>query len=389
MTYLETSLKKYYQRKGNKLLFINGMSLNKMALQMWELLDYSQIDASVLSKVIHGTRTFNTTQLDTFCDILKISVHERELLHYSLYLDSRGPGRSNIDIMISSGADIIDTSAKFLTEANNLLLSGKHAELNTLTSILSAQLLQFMPISFKSNHKRELGDMLAKSLYLQGRALGSIGTSETIIADTSKITQIITNLPIIEENSPYLGYVNVLLSNAHYVAGNYLNNKRVTNDHYKISIDYANRAICLLPEDNPETLFAYRTLLASAINSNNQPLFVTLSEMLEKKLSSISQRYYLNGLHLYSTIAKGKAYFKIGDPIKTEEIAEKHFNRNLVRTHIYEVSDVRNQLEIFKLLKIKDKHYLQNRVYRALDIADEEHYIRHVININKLIQEIY
>ncbi len=63
-----SSLKKYYSRQKNKIIFSNKMSLNKLALAMWERLNYQGIDASVLSRVINGQRLFTLKQLEVFSE---------------------------------------------------------------------------------------------------------------------------------------------------------------------------------------------------------------------------------------------------------------------------------------------------------------------------------
>lgn len=73
-------LKKYYKRSSNRVVFSNGMSLNRLAHEMWEDLGYNSIDPSVLSKVINGQRSFTKAQVKSFCKILKILQQEEDLL---------------------------------------------------------------------------------------------------------------------------------------------------------------------------------------------------------------------------------------------------------------------------------------------------------------------
>lgn len=82
-----SSLKKYYSRQKNKIIFRNKMSLNKLALKMWERLNYQGIDTSVLSRVINGQRLFTFKQLEVFCEILRITSQEYRQLKESLLLD--------------------------------------------------------------------------------------------------------------------------------------------------------------------------------------------------------------------------------------------------------------------------------------------------------------
>jgi len=78
--FLTIRLSKYYKKVGNRLLFNNGMSLNKLALEMWERMGETDIDSSVVSRVLRGERIFSFRQLAVFCEVLDIHQSERNLL---------------------------------------------------------------------------------------------------------------------------------------------------------------------------------------------------------------------------------------------------------------------------------------------------------------------
>lgn len=90
---LAGKIKRYYFKKGNRLIFTNGMTLNKLAIEMWENLNESGIDSSVISRVIKGDRLFSFRQLGVFCTLLKIRQRERNALFECL----------NRDILINKG----------------------------------------------------------------------------------------------------------------------------------------------------------------------------------------------------------------------------------------------------------------------------------------------
>ncbi|MBI2641708.1 helix-turn-helix transcriptional regulator [Candidatus Roizmanbacteria bacterium] len=73
MRYLAEELQKFYRKSGNKLLFTNGMSLNQLALEMWEYLGEEGMDSSLLSKIINGKRLLTRNQLDAFCKVLHLN----------------------------------------------------------------------------------------------------------------------------------------------------------------------------------------------------------------------------------------------------------------------------------------------------------------------------
>lgn len=81
---LKVTLKKYYHKEGNRIVFQNGMSLNQLAMAMWEGLGFKSVDPSVVSRVINGKRLFTPAQLRIFCQILDIPQDKRNLLFSAL-----------------------------------------------------------------------------------------------------------------------------------------------------------------------------------------------------------------------------------------------------------------------------------------------------------------
>ncbi len=63
------------------------MTLNKLAWEMWEKLGFSEVDPSVLSRVLQGERLFTYRQLKAFSKILFLSEHERKLMYEAYYED--------------------------------------------------------------------------------------------------------------------------------------------------------------------------------------------------------------------------------------------------------------------------------------------------------------
>lgn len=75
-------LQRYYKKRGNKLVFTNGSTLNQLALQMAEDLSFSGVDASVVSRVINGQKLFTQKQLASFCRVLELGIIDQiELQH--------------------------------------------------------------------------------------------------------------------------------------------------------------------------------------------------------------------------------------------------------------------------------------------------------------------
>lgn len=87
MTHLASSLRQHYIKKDRYIIFTGGISLQEMALHMWQELGFKKVDVSVLSRVLSGEREFTPQQLFMFCKILNLPTEEVEHLFHSLTLD--------------------------------------------------------------------------------------------------------------------------------------------------------------------------------------------------------------------------------------------------------------------------------------------------------------
>ncbi|MEK7458630.1 MAG: hypothetical protein AAB612_04095, partial [Patescibacteria group bacterium] len=82
MSHLSNALHRYYTQEFGHLTFIGKKGCQELSLSMWQELNYSKIDPSVLSRVMQGKRLFTPEQLFVFCKILHLSHTEIEYLFY-------------------------------------------------------------------------------------------------------------------------------------------------------------------------------------------------------------------------------------------------------------------------------------------------------------------
>jgi len=87
MSHLSNALHRYYSQEFGHLIFVGEKGVQELSLSMWQELNYSKIDPSVLSRVMQGKRLFTPEQLFVFCKILHLSQTEIEYLFYCLSLD--------------------------------------------------------------------------------------------------------------------------------------------------------------------------------------------------------------------------------------------------------------------------------------------------------------
>jgi hypothetical protein len=86
MSYFSKIISSFYQRKGKRILFCNGMTLNELSVEM-EILSEEKFEASTLSRVLSGKRILTKSQFTILCRILKISKGDRERLQRALIRD--------------------------------------------------------------------------------------------------------------------------------------------------------------------------------------------------------------------------------------------------------------------------------------------------------------
>lgn len=136
--FLANALKRHYKKTSNKIIFGNNSSLNQMALQMWELLDYSEIDHSVLSKVINEQRLFTFKQLSVFCKIMKLTQTQRGVLFDALINDkmvNEGISNKNDKLLYIAKLNHKTNTSKTKIKKSILLLDSNSR--NLLKKILS------------------------------------------------------------------------------------------------------------------------------------------------------------------------------------------------------------------------------------------------------------
>ena len=84
------------------------MTLNRVALEMWERLGFSDMDVSTLSRVLKGERIFTIDQLEVFCELIKIRERKKEMLAGALGFDVHKRYGFKIDLIDKARGEMID-----------------------------------------------------------------------------------------------------------------------------------------------------------------------------------------------------------------------------------------------------------------------------------------
>ncbi|MBI2051494.1 hypothetical protein HYT33_01900 [Candidatus Roizmanbacteria bacterium] len=387
--HLKEALKKFYVRLGNKLLFKDLYSLNQLALEMWGVMGYRGIDASILSRVVSGYRLFTPQQFDAFCTVLQLEKKEREHLEYALYLDNIERYGISLPPFHQLDYGVLDLFDSLLKKARDYRSEGKNDDQRSIAEIIEAYIEKLVRCVKKENFRNKMLDQLGMALVLKGNALGGVWLPQTVVNEVMGIVRRLFEISKQIKNPRYEASGNILLAYAYYVSGNYSSSSRFKS-LYLHSINRAKRAYQVLPDNNAEKLFALRTLATSTIYLRDKEDFLRIKKTALDHLPKIpADTYFLNGINLYNAIAEGAAIFQTSDPFKIKEMAFNHFKVTLEGRRIHEVSETRSDLEMSLALKTKDKSDLKVRVEKALQIAKEENYVRHYKNIKKLAQRAF
>ena len=383
MSYLSKALQQYYTREEKRITFKNNQSLNQLALAMWERLGYQQIDASVLSRVLHGERQFTTSQLRAFSEVLALSDSESEHLLHCLSRDinlKNNLETENLFITTSVGHDVIQS---LVGSAFKNLYEGRTKELE-IKCFLIESLIESSNYDQNASSNEKMDELFALNLYLKGRVVEGLGQPESVVRETLPIASDLLKLADKNNNKTIYAYANILLSNAYYLAGgySYANNKY---KFYRSSIIFGRKALDNLPDDNNEKLFGLRVMAASAsyLKDYETIMFVfnKTKEILE--MQPIDNR--VNALHLCGTLSKGLAIFNNPNPFSLKESAEDYFKDDLANTGIYEVSSIKVEVDTLLGLKTGDKKYILDRIKRGIKVADENQLARHKSYFNKIM----
>jgi len=371
---LAGALANYSQRNKGKVIFRTGLSLNKLALAMWEQSEFCGIDASILSKVLSGKRLFTPLQLNVFCKVLNIKHGDREYLFYCLHKDQylKNGIVPNTPFVPSSGTHLFIKT--LMHQADSLFRAGKWKDLYDLSGIMRSYLYEYVSTMYPHTPEDPLITTYQKVLYLRARSMTSIAPQDTIMKETRAVIRALRHYP--NKTFAHLtpGYVASLEAYAYRVLGLFPTPRNATFDPKTAAMSRrcAAKALEVLPPTDFEYVGSLRNVIDSSIALGERDAFLYYSKIAKRIVSIQPKANFLNAMQLAVTVGKGMAVFKIGDPFVLKEKTEKYFNRTLAGTKIFELSILKTELEIYIALGSTKDSLIKQKIQRALTLADEE-----------------
>lgn len=384
MTQLARELSYYYVRKNNRILFKNTFTLNRLAIEMYEKLGYTQIDSSVISRVLKGERLFTPQQLETFCHILQIPEEGQINLFRALQEDHlQKKGYQKKGLIHFSNHDKIDVIDDLIREAFLVYYDGRCLPLKRLINITDTYIRQLSEKSLSEPQLQKLQELQGLHLYLSGRFIGCMGLTDSIIPEMRTVSNALFSLSDTAKISKLTAYANILLSDAYYIAGGYSTDEN-KKKFYQESIVYGKKSLPLLDDKDHNKVLALRNMAASAVYLGDERTFLSLKKTAEEIIERQPLENRVYTLQFCATIATGDASFGIASPFKMKQKAITHFGASLKGHGAFEISDIRAELETLSIMGAKDKGYMQSLITKGSILAEQENMVRYENYFSKL-----
>lgn len=379
MSALSEALQDYYTREGNRFRFRNGLTLNQLALAMWECLGFRQIDVSVLSRVLKGDRLLTPEQVGAFCAVLALSKEEEMRLLACLQQDH------NARLGIYGGAQVSSSLAAEVMEAmtKNAFKMFYKSDYDAIDK--QYELVRQLATVYAANgHANRVNELVGLNLYLKGRVIANGELPSRVVGRVRPIADQLIAMSRANDSPLLYGYAHVLLSTVYYIAGGY-SGQASKRKYYKASIAAARRAIDSLPDDDHEALFALRSVAASASYIHDHGAVKYALDRTTKILPKQPRSNYINSLHLSMTLGKSMAAANVASPFSIREHAINHFQKNLANTGVYEISGIKEEIDTLLILKAQDDGYIRQKLKEGLALAQEYSFTRQKKYFTKLL----
>lgn len=388
-SHLAKALEDYYQRQGVRIVFKNGMSLNKLALTMWEKLGFREIDASVVSRVLGGERLFTPSQLDVFCRLLKVSAPDREQLFYALHLDQCAVYGVELEETFFTKNDVIEFVEKIVDDTSDLLFKGKVQDILRVSSLIVDHLHNLLSHTNDPARRKKLIRLLGTSLHLKGRALGGIVLPKDTLKTLLPIYQELLLLARESNDRLLYAYAYTTYSSAHCISAGESFSKKHRNVYLR-AIRSGKKAFAAYPDNEQDKFFALWTLISSYMFMQDKSSFYAISRDPEilRFISDPRPNNLVQGTHIYHMIARGEAYFGDTHASHTHQIPLKKYGNVMKGMRIQEVANIKTELEMLLSLKVHEEDYMLKRVKRGFEIAREEKSVRLIRNLEDIRQKI-
>lgn len=225
-------LQRYYTRKGSRIVFLNGMTLNQLSLEMWERLDFKDVDASVVSRVLSGERLFTPRQLEVFCSLLKLPKSRENLLMESLSLDLLRRFGFDLEYYKNRNKHLILFFQKAIEEIKEVSRKGPVDVSSSWAQQLHSLIKEDLDFQIDNRIRSRSLTLLSDLLQERHRILMKEKQSKNLYRPTIKLSTELNDIGLEIRESEYVGISQAMLGNYYYSTGK-----------YKTAVDIYNKAL--------------------------------------------------------------------------------------------------------------------------------------------------
>jgi hypothetical protein len=377
MSNLSLALSSFYQKEKNRLVFKGGLNLSELALHMWADLDFQNIDASVLSRIISGERLPTPSQLDSLCRALGLSPQQKEYLFYCLSQDYWQRSHIAVPSSFLATDDLLAILRQLASKTTPLLYQGKCQELLDQMGPVEAVYERIVSSHLSRAQHQQLAQIYGTALYAKGRAIGSMATADDATESALPLVQTLRSLGEAHQLQRLVGLSHILLADAYYVAGGYSSRAQQARNFHQ-AIKQASEALPLMADTDTEKLFAIRTIMSSSMYVRDASAIRTFGRQAAELLPQQPQTNAVNALHLAGTVSKAKALTRQSSPFALQDFAGDYFKTSLRGTGIYELSALKTQLETLRILCLSDRAFTSRKIRQGLSLAKQGSFKRHL-----------
>lgn len=382
MQELKYILSKYFYKKGNRYIFINGLTLNSLSSEMWMV----GIDSSVLSRVLNGERIFNSTQLKKFCEILHLDDRQKDELSNALqvdYLARRGflavkESFSSIDII-----DLIALDVKCIHDARehgltNYVMKTSNALILKIESIIG----KVNKVIYKNELYKLLGMLYSEKIYASGCSLTPEENMEVIFPLVEKQIE----LARLSNVKNLLIEAKIHLAFAFYAQGNYEKDKKTTY-FYATSLYFIQEAIDLKPTTTHLKLLCWRLVALNSTYLKKQELFYLAQKNIDSIITNNEDDSGFSFIPwALDSISRGQSYFGDGKAMKTLERSKEFSKKMKWSDPLRETAMIRNEIEVLQNFKIIETDYILNQAKRGFELSNNFGFSRYYTYFEKFLK---
>lgn len=324
------------------------MTLNQLALEMWERLGYQGVDPSVLSRVLKGERLFTFRQLEVFCETLSLSGRVHLSLRECLYVDMCS--RMGLEGVSFSGrrGHLLDSVEDNIEKIRQVrLVDSPYLAYDWATSLYEVIHDQFKLEKSRVKRDRWL-ELLAKLIVEKIKLNLGISYSKDLRLSVADLSDELKNIGSALSNKNIIGNAHAFKGAVNYVLGN-----------YQKAIEDYNEALKLI-ESISDKQFPLRILaLCFAYENDKENFSYTRNEILQ----NLESFPLYDQCELFEALGRGEAL--LGASSSSIEMLQKGwcaYQQLELAKPQYKVARkiqlTRTQIEIAALLE--DKSSLRN-----------------------------